>query len=856
MMFISVRQLLLCSIFLFSMKVSFDYVLMQTLSSRSLHSALLEATAENATLSSLLHVADAVVEGMVNTVEHRTRTVLEDQYTQMETPSTTGSVITPPKSDYAYATVIGGCDLRRPAYRGFLYNLLVATQILREEGSTADVVAYFQIGFRSPGETLPSEDERLLQSLGVRIRYIPKSMHESFYETVMNKFRVLALTEYKRVILMDGDIMPLANLDYLFRLSMDGTLKENVIVAGLQEPANAGFFLVTPGEGEYERVVQIIHEREQKAARNVIGRKFDPVSGWGHEIVAPDYWRSRTEKGRLWDFHFAFSDQGLLFHYTKYVKNSVSIVYVKHVENWGLRAGTMVLQKKLELPLHELRTLRYNEPLSCLKFMCDFIHFSGMKKPWVKTPVKDYSLSPAERLSSDAAKHMWWHTLYKLDQKLNIGLDFDNWKTNMRPSLGFFATYEDLNRRTKMQGGLSLTEVTIADPTLSKQVTSPVVPDTDAFVPSKFAYAFVIGGCNPDNNRYKGFVYNVMVSTRILREEGAQADVIAFFQMSYNSTSTELPKEDSRVLQALGVKIEYIPKSELEGFYDTVMNKFRILQLSQYRRVMLMDADVIPISNPDFYFRLSDGPSAILKENVLVMGNKEPANAGWFMLAPAPGEWEKVQEIMKFREELVKDTDLWPRFDVIKGWGHEISPDDPWETRKGEKGTKWDFHFAYSDQGLLYHYVKYVRKSFSLLHGFGGNEVQNWGQIDANGPAVLQERLKDAFILHSKPRLRLHRQCNRFLCDFSHATGLTKPWMSPPHKDRESHQGRTDGAHHLWWHALFELDKEFNMGIDFESWNLVYPPLGMFAKSTEVRRRIESLHGSNKESTVEITNKR
>jgi alpha-N-acetylglucosamine transferase len=84
----------------------------------------------------------------------------------------------------------------------------------------------------SPATELPDEDVRGLQGLNVKIRYIPKSAHESFYATVMQKFRILSLTEYRRVILMDGDVMPLTNLDYIFEMS-DGenaTLKENLVI--------------------------------------------------------------------------------------------------------------------------------------------------------------------------------------------------------------------------------------------------------------------------------------------------------------------------------------------------------------------------------------------------------------------------------------------------------------------------------------------------------------------------------------------------------------------------------------------------------------------------------------------------
>jgi hypothetical protein len=221
-------------------------------------------------------------------------------------------------SPYAYAFVIGGCNPDYPSYKGFLYNILVTARLLKQEGSTADVVAFFQLSYRyTAAEVLPDEDIRALKGLNVHIYYIPPSPHESFYETVMNKFRILSLTQYRRVLLMDGDVMPLSNLDYLFQLSDDNkygpgnsTLKENVVVAGPWEPANAGFFMLAPGEGEYERIRDIIRTREEKV-RHMGGVLFDEIEGWGHVIEAPDQWVSRRDRGTNWTFHFAFSDQGL-----------------------------------------------------------------------------------------------------------------------------------------------------------------------------------------------------------------------------------------------------------------------------------------------------------------------------------------------------------------------------------------------------------------------------------------------------------------------------------------------------------------------------------------------------------------
>ena len=49
--------------------------------------------------------------------------------------------------------------------------------------------------------------------------YVPKQGNETFYRTQMDKFRILSLTQYGRVLFMDGDVMPTGNLDCLFELS-------------------------------------------------------------------------------------------------------------------------------------------------------------------------------------------------------------------------------------------------------------------------------------------------------------------------------------------------------------------------------------------------------------------------------------------------------------------------------------------------------------------------------------------------------------------------------------------------------------------------------------------------------------
>jgi len=217
---------------------------------------------------------------------------------------TVGSVA----SNSAFCFVIGGVNPEKPLkYRGFIHNILVATRLFQTLGSKADVVAFFQLSHSTSATSLPDSDLRPLEELHVKVRYLAPSPTESFYETQMNKFNILTLTEYKRVIFMDGDVIPLCNLDYLFELSGSGVLKPNLVIAARHSPANGGFFMMTPEAGDFQLIQQIIQTRESKP--------FDKVEGYGHVITPPDEWAKRGERGRYWDFHGGPSDQGLCKFY-------------------------------------------------------------------------------------------------------------------------------------------------------------------------------------------------------------------------------------------------------------------------------------------------------------------------------------------------------------------------------------------------------------------------------------------------------------------------------------------------------------------------------------------------------------
>ena len=96
-----------------------------------------------------------------------------------------------------------------------------------------------------------------------------------------------------RILFFDGDVMPHCSLDYLFKLSEEGLLKENMVIAWASEPSSGGFFMLAPKKGDYEELTNIIDNQQRKALTT--GVVFDKVEGWGREIVPPDHWMTNLK---------------------------------------------------------------------------------------------------------------------------------------------------------------------------------------------------------------------------------------------------------------------------------------------------------------------------------------------------------------------------------------------------------------------------------------------------------------------------------------------------------------------------------------------------------------------------------
>ena len=292
-----------------------------------------------------------------------------------------------PSPRWAYVFFLGACDPTHPSYRGGLYNILVASYVLKyRESSPADVLVLVQMAHNTTHRTLPPMDISMLQTLGVKVRYIPKpTCQPSFYELVIQKMWVFTLVEYTRILFLDTDVLPLCNLDYLFMLSEKGILQENVLHAMYDDPVNAGLFVITPNLEHYQQIQQVI--RRVSPDHILPPPNFDPVLGWGQKV---DYGLWNGETGQGWTFYCADADQGLLLYWTKYLRQSVSIIIGNQIEH-TTRSGTHTVTNALDQyscllsPSKQLQgnfASNANARAASLPFYRDFHHAVGFSKFW------------------------------------------------------------------------------------------------------------------------------------------------------------------------------------------------------------------------------------------------------------------------------------------------------------------------------------------------------------------------------------------------------------------------------------------------------------------------------------------
>jgi lipopolysaccharide biosynthesis glycosyltransferase len=359
-------------------------------------------------------------------------------------------------SKWAYAYLMAGVDVDYPSYLGIFYNILISASILEQHHTKADIVVMVQMSANATSHRLTPREEHILSSLpNVRIYYLDIPPRQSFYTIQMEKFRILEMTEYDRILFLDGDVMPFCSMDYLFELStsqynhpqsnsnathineihatkssrtkLTPLLKENIILAWRIEPAHGGAFILTPRPGDYQMLQDIVQRQERKI---LAGQKFSKREGWGHVITPPDAWHStRGREGPNatdWDWHGDFADQGLLYYWTKYVKQDVSIVIGRDVENWSGNQSRLLhgsLSPYGCVPNEHTKANKYAySGFSSMVPYRDFKHFTGSAKPWLDSG--RINMSHTHQLEDiQTAQEYWMYMFRIIQQRFQLQVD-------------------------------------------------------------------------------------------------------------------------------------------------------------------------------------------------------------------------------------------------------------------------------------------------------------------------------------------------------------------------------------------------------------------------------------------------
>ena len=377
----------------------------------------------------------------------------------------------------------------------------------------------------------------------------------------------------------------------------------------------------------------------------------------------------------------------------------------------------------------------------------------------------------------------------------------------------------------------------------------------------KFAYVYLIAGIDPSAKmmNYRGYIYSVAVSAYLFKTVfQSKHDVIVMIRMHANTDHTELPKYDADILHKCGIIVKYLPKPKVDNFHTAMMDKFRILELEEYSRVMYLDADVIPLNNLDYVFELSvmkyndynisgikelEGipedmkKYSIVQENIGLSSNNEPINGGLFVMKPNKTDYQALLDVVERREREGY------HFNETLGWGHIIREDDPWECVKGPKGNKWNMYGAFTDQGLVYYWTKYVKKHVTLINASILNTwVPNITDPANPTPQLVYSLPSTQFFNNHYPLVPKKNSFNVSpnhhagknlpniipYRDFHHFKEHYKPWL----KKGNNKKGRQDhGPQRFWYKTLKKVNEEWNLGLVEDLTNKLEfnkPDLGLF----------------------------
>jgi hypothetical protein len=295
------------------------------------------------------------------------------------------------------------------SYLGYLIHLAAVRFLLDASGSEMDFNILLRLKHGLPNNTLPDTQIRFFSKLQMNIIFLPQKEDGSWKSYTMEKFHILRFNAmYDRVFFMDADVLPLCDMTHYFNMSDQGVFAPNVIFAFNNEPSNAGVFLLSPERGDWE-VFQKIPDY------------MNPKTGFGIPLAEPA--EGRRANYSDWSWQAVKEDQGMLYHWTRYIKKNVTMVKDGQLKRWIEVNGTVKLveenshfEKRCPSFLRKDNNHDYYNLLQS-----DFKHFTGKKKPW---KVFNWSSSVVNENSIHQVWkiHLWAFGVWKSWRKYDLGL--------------------------------------------------------------------------------------------------------------------------------------------------------------------------------------------------------------------------------------------------------------------------------------------------------------------------------------------------------------------------------------------------------------------------------------------------
>jgi hypothetical protein len=264
---------------------------------------------------------------------------------------------------------------------------------------------------------------------------------------------------------------------------------------------------------------------------------------------------------------------------------------------------------------------------------------------------------------------------------------------------------------------------------------------------------------------YKKWMYAVIALSSALRKHGSEADVVVLCAQKANDAVHALPEEEA-LMSRSGIHWRYVKAPYGNAGFHMGHFKVWAWQHTEYSRIQLLDADVLPLVNMDRFFDLGQ---SLDSDFVGCPGKLSVLNAGWFVLRPSCVHFEAMSQILK------ADGLSWSK---EVGWGHPLPY---WISSEGQTmKTGWDFFDAHGNQGHMYSYFLFVAHDLTLIYAdkvmaYGDGSLEHGESVlgelashDPNTAAALRGEIYSAypcpFPISVKDRA------------YVHFTGNVKPW--------------------------------------------------------------------------------